>query len=111
MLEDTTRINLLYDFYSSLLTEKQREFLELYYQHDLSLGEVAAESGISRQGVHDLLKRAVRTLEKTEEKLGLVKRFAKQEKAMRRLRQLIISQELTGHARQEALTLLEDLLD
>jgi uncharacterized protein len=44
MLEDTTRINMLYDFYGSLLTEKQREFLELYYQHDLSLAEAAGEA-------------------------------------------------------------------
>jgi predicted DNA-binding protein YlxM (UPF0122 family) len=111
MLEDTTRINMLYDFYSSLLTGKQREFLELYYQHDLSLAEVAAESGISRQAVHDLLKRAVRTLESAEEKLGLVARFAKQEKALRKLKRLLLADDLTGQARQEALALLDEMLD
>lgn len=102
---------MLYDFYSSLLTGKQREFLELYYQHDLSLAEVAAESGISRQAVHDLLKRAVRTLESAEEKLGLVARFAKQEKALRKLKRLLLADDLTGQARQEALALLDEMLD
>jgi predicted DNA-binding protein YlxM (UPF0122 family) len=85
MLEDTTRINLLYDFYGNLLTEKQREYLELYYQDDLSLGEIADNDGISRQGVHDLVKRAVRALENAEERLGLVARFLVQEKELQRL--------------------------
>jgi uncharacterized protein len=111
MLEDTTRINMLYDFYGSLLTEKQREFLELYYQHDLSLAEAADESGISRQGVHDILKRAVRTLERAEEKLGLIARFAEQEKTLLKIRRILLADELTAAARHEALSLLEGLLE
>lgn len=91
MLEDTTRINLLYDFYGNLLTEKQREYLELYYQDDLSLGEIADNDGISRQGVHDLVKRAVRALENAEERLGLVARFLVQEKELQRLRDLLVA--------------------
>ncbi len=100
---------MLYDFYGNLLTDKQREILELYYQHDLSLAEIAAEGGISRQGVHDLVKRAVRTLEKAEEKMGLVERFAGQEKLLRRLREILSADVLDEVARLEALSLLDKL--
>lgn len=65
-------INLLYDFYGPLLTDKQRRFIELYYAHDLSLAEVAEQVGISRQAVYDILKRSVKALKGYEEKLGLV---------------------------------------
>ncbi|HAA38012.1 MAG TPA: hypothetical protein DCE00_03975 [Firmicutes bacterium] len=111
MLEDTTRINLLYDFYGNLLTEKQREYLELYYQDDLSLGEIADNDGISRQGVHDLVKRAVRALENAEERLGLVARFLVQEKELQRLRDLLSSSEMPEDARREALNIVERLME
>ena len=111
MLEDTTRINLLYDFYGNLLTEKQREYLELYYQDDLSLGEIADNDGSSRQGVHDLVKRAVRALENAEERLGLVARFLVQEKELQRLRDLLSSSEMPEDARREALNIVERLME
>ena len=111
MLEDTTRINLLYDFYGNLLTEKQRECLELYYQDDLSFGEIADMSGISRQGVHDLLKRAAKTLEKAEERLVLVQRFMAQEKELRRLRDILIGEAIPPDERREALAIIDRLLD
>ena len=111
MLEDTTRVNLLYDFYGNLLTEKQRECLEFYYQHDLSLAEIADHSNISRQGVHDLLKRSVKTLEKAEIRLGMVARFATQDKDLRRLREIIAHDQLGSQEREEALTIVDRLLD
>lgn len=111
MLEDTTRVNLLYDFYGNLLTERQRDLLELYYQHDLSLSEVADESGISRQGVHDMLKRAVRTLERAEERLGLVARFKEQQAALRNIKELLSRQKEQSHDLQAALILLDKLID
>lgn len=111
MLEDTTRVNLLYDFYGSLLTERQRDLLELYYQHDLSLSEVADESGISRQGVHDMLKRAVRTLERAEERLGLVARFKEQQAVLRKIKDILSRQEDRNQDLQTVLKLLEKLID
>ncbi len=71
------RITLLYDFYGSLLTPKQHEVIRLYYEYDLSLGEIAAEFKISRQAVHDILKRAERSLEAYEAKLGLLAGYLK----------------------------------
>ncbi len=64
----------LLDFYGGLLTDKQRETVEYYYNDDLSLGEIAENLGISRQGVRDSIKRAETVMIDMEEKLGLVKK-------------------------------------
>ncbi len=74
-IDDITRQSLLYDFYGALLTERQRGVMELYHEENLSLAEIAAEMGISRQGVHDALKKAERALKEYEAKLGLVEKF------------------------------------
>ncbi|MBQ8231928.1 MAG: YlxM family DNA-binding protein [Lachnospiraceae bacterium] len=68
---------LLYDFYGELLTEHQRSIYEDAVFNDMSLGEIAEERGISRQGVHDLIKRCDKILQDYESKLHLVERFAK----------------------------------
>jgi len=73
-LSKTTRINLLFDFYEPLLTEKQRTFLKYYFHDDFSLGEIAGEFGISRQAVYEHIKRAEQVLESYEGKLGLLVR-------------------------------------
>jgi hypothetical protein len=67
---------LLYDFYGELLTEHQQCIYEDVVFNDMSLGEIAAENGISRQGVHDLIKRCDKILQNYESKLHLVERFA-----------------------------------
>lgn len=69
-------INILMDFYGQLLSERQYEMMDMYYNQDLSLGEIAEEVGISRQGVRDLVKRGEKQLIEFEEKLGLVERFS-----------------------------------
>ncbi|MCR5591542.1 MAG: DNA-binding protein [Lachnospiraceae bacterium] len=76
-MDDIAKKNLLYDFYGELLTEHQRLIYEDAVYNDCSLSELASEYGISRQGVHDLLKRCDRILEDYEEKLKLVERFMK----------------------------------
>ena len=74
--DDVTRQSLLYDFYGELLTQRQKEVMELYNEENLSLAEIAEEFGISRQGVHDALHKAQKALEEYERKLGLVERFS-----------------------------------
>ena len=69
---------MLFDFYGELLTDKQREYFDLHYNSDLSLAEIAESSGISRQGVWDIIRRAEAILRETEEKTGLVARFQAQ---------------------------------
>ncbi|MBA7694765.1 hypothetical protein ES703_103378 [subsurface metagenome] len=70
-LSQRVRTNLLFDFYGSLLTERQKKFVKLYFCEDLSLGEIAQRFRISRQAVYDTLKKARESLEKYEKKLHL----------------------------------------
>ena len=66
---------LLFDFYGELLTDHQKEIYEQFVLEDLSLGEIAREAGISRQGVHDLIRRCNQTLKGYEDKLHLIEKF------------------------------------
>ncbi len=66
---------LLFDFYGELLTERQKQIFQAVVMEDLSFSEVGGEYGITRQGVHDMIKRCGRILAGYEEKLGLVRRF------------------------------------
>lgn len=68
-------IALLFDFYGEMLTEKQRDMIELYYEDDLSLAEIAENEGITRQGVRDSIKRAEAQLIDMEQRLHLADRF------------------------------------
>lgn len=74
-MEKLAKRSLLVDFYGPLLTEKQRNVWDFHYQQDLSLSEIAEVENISRQAIHDLLKRTERILSEYEDKLGLVERF------------------------------------
>jgi len=76
---------MLYDFYGELLTEHQKQIYEDAVYNDMSLSEIAAEHGISRQGVHDLLKRCNKLLEDYESKLHLVEKFEKTKASVREL--------------------------
>ncbi|WP_213423297.1 putative DNA-binding protein [Bhargavaea massiliensis] len=75
LLEKTTRMNFLFDFYQALLTEKQRSYMDLYYLNDLSLGEIAEQYEISRQAVYDNIRRTEAMLEEYEQKLQLFSKF------------------------------------
>jgi predicted DNA-binding protein YlxM (UPF0122 family) len=69
------RMTMLYDFYGELLTDRQKEFFDLYYNEDLSLAEIAENYGISRQGVRDVIVRAEGVMTEMEDKTGIIKRF------------------------------------
>ncbi len=75
MLEKTEHVVMLKDFYGPLLTEKQQHVLNLYYENDWSLAEIAASLNITRQAIFDLLKRAESSLVEYEKKLGLMAKF------------------------------------
>ena len=79
---------LLYDFYGDLLTEHQRQVYEAAVFNDMSLGEIATEQGITRQGVHDLIKRCDKILTDYEAKLHLVERFEKAKEKIARINDL-----------------------
>ena len=74
-MNEILKQTLLYDFYGELLTDHQKEIYEQVVLEDYSLSETAKDAGISRQGVHDMIKRCTKTLEGYEEKLHLVAKF------------------------------------
>ena len=77
MKNQAYRMTLLYDFYGDMLTDRQKEFYDLYYNEDLSLAEIAENYGITRQGVRDVIVRAEATLTELEDKTGIIRRFHK----------------------------------
>ena len=88
-MEKIVEQGLLYDFYGELLTEHQRHIYEDVVFHDMSLSEIAEEQGISRQGVHDLIKRCSQALAGYEEKLHLVERFMSVKKRVEQIDELL----------------------
>ena len=84
-MEKIVKQGLLYDFYGELLTEHQRQVYEAVVYENLSLAEIAAEQGISRQGVHDIVKRCDKMLLAYEEKLKLVAKFMKIQKQVQEI--------------------------
>lgn len=103
---------LLYDFYGELLTEHQKEIYEQFISEDLSLSEIAETAGISRQGVHDLIKRCNKILEGYEEKLHLVEKFLSIKAKVQRMEELLEQEdayERIEHIREIADEILEEL--
>lgn len=89
MLDKVLKIGLLLDFYGALLTEKQQQCLEIHYLHDLSLSEIASEFKVSRQAVHDILKRAEQILIEYEDKLKLVERYQQEQQIIKQTYDLV----------------------
>lgn len=85
--------SLLYDFYGDLLSQRQGEIIQLYTQENYSLGEIASELGISRQAVHDALRNGRKSLEKYENRLGLVQRFLETEEVIAEIDERIMELE------------------
>ena len=81
--KNTEVYSMLYDYYGMLLSERQREVFDLYYEENYSLSEIAVDIGISRQAVHISLDKARQELEGFEEKLGLIAKHAEYEMVLR----------------------------
>ena len=99
-------IGQLFDLYGELLTGRQKDVVDLYYNDDLSLSEVAAECGITRQGVRDALVKAEAQLTGCEERLGLLK---KQKETERTLREVIAGLEALESCGADTAALIEKL--
>lgn len=101
--------SMLFDFYGELLTDKQREYFDLHYNEDLSLAEIAEQSGISRQGVWDIIRRAEAAMTEIEEKTGLIKRFNERNAALAEIRAELL--ELSNLVQGRALKLVRGISD
>lgn len=108
-MKDLT-VSLLLDFYGNLLPEKQLDMMEQYYGDDLSLSEIAQNSGITRQGVHDNIRRAAGELKDYEEKLGLLKRFSDISDAANQIRDML-STELSEDNVKKIYSLLDVIIE
>lgn len=113
-MEKIVEQGFLYDFYGELLTEHQKKIYEDVVYHDLSLAEIAKENGISRQGVHDLVRRCDSILQDYEDKLHLIARFMKVKENVLRLQTLgndedITREELVEKIRLFSREILEEL--
>lgn len=109
MLEKTTRMNYLYDFYHSLLTPKQQSYMSLYYLDDYSLGEIADEYDVSRQAVYDNIRRTEAMLEEYEEKLLLFQKFQERSRLLRELKDLLSGNDTTKQVILKLVAELENL--
>lgn len=90
-MDERTKINFLYDFYGTLLTDRQRELFQYHYQYDLSLGEIAENFGISRQAVHDLLRRTIAQFNNYESRLQLLARHLQRQKLLEQLDSALVA--------------------
>ena len=88
-MEKNLFISVLLDYYGPVLTDKQREVVEYYYNEDLSLAEIAEHAGISRQGVRDAIKRGEATLLEMEQKLGFAAKNSRVADGLEKIRALI----------------------
>ncbi|MCO4330792.1 putative DNA-binding protein [Staphylococcus hyicus] len=101
----TIRMNYLFDFYQSLLTEKQRNYLRLFYLEDYALSEIAETFDVSRQAVYDNIRRTGDLVEDYENKLGLYRRFTRRQELYELMKQALEQPEiLKGYIKE-----LEDL--
>lgn len=105
---DALEMTLLFDYYGDLLTERQRLCIDMRYNQDLSLGEIAQELGVSRQGVYDNLNRAEALLRNMEEKTGCVSRDLKCRKVCERI--AAMAEGLANHADPAVSRIAEEIL-
>jgi len=116
MRDETLQMTMLFDFFGDLLTDKQREYFDLYHNEDLSLSEIAEKAGISRQGVCDIIRRAENSLTELEEKTGVVRKWwetrAQLEQSKASARELLLASESENGVNDTArkvVQLLEEL--
>jgi predicted DNA-binding protein YlxM (UPF0122 family) len=112
MSVDKLQKTMLFDFYGDLLTNKQREYYDLYHNEDLSLSEIAESAGITRQGVYDIITRAEHTLMEMEEKTGIIRRFIEMQSEITKA--VNLAEEIKKHTQDEVIAVkagqLADLL-
>lgn len=107
MFEKKVRLDDLYEFYGKMLTEKQNEIMSLYCEMDYSLGEISEICGISRQAVHDTIKRTEKTLENYESQLKLYDKFQEKQTAFERI--LDISNQIETLKNENAMDLINEI--
>ncbi|MEQ8199985.1 MAG: YlxM family DNA-binding protein [Syntrophomonadaceae bacterium] len=109
MLEKVSQVVLLKDFYGPLLTAKQQDVLNMHYEDDWSLSEIANSMNTSRQAVYDLAKRAEGILQEYEDKLGLVAKFQRIGQNLDELRLILEDAKVDNPRLSQAVSLIEEI--
>ncbi len=111
-LDEIVYLSILYDFYGELLSDHKKQIFEDYVLNDLSLSEIAAEQGISRQGVYDIVKRCTQELRDYESKLSLVSKFQSIKDKLGNIKDIIKETTQTGNVTllSGITTLADDIL-
>jgi hypothetical protein len=104
MLKKTIRMTMLFDFYGSLLTDKQQKIIKSYFYNDLSLSEIADNIGISRQGVYDHLKRSEKSLKEYENKLDLLSKYNEIRRNINELEDMLVEKNILSSKRSDELS-------
>ena len=111
-IEERVELSLLYDFYGALLKDNQRRRFEASILDDYNLAEIAEDENITRQGVHDAIKRACKQLRGYEEKLGLVEKFEKQKELVKKLHVILKGMDISDENRlKEVFSIIDEILD
>ncbi|MFR2012146.1 MAG: YlxM family DNA-binding protein [Christensenellales bacterium] len=110
-IEERVELSLLYDFYGALLKDNQRRMFEASILDDYNLSEIAEDENITRQGVHDAIKRACKQLRGYEEKLGLVAKFEKQKELVKRLHVILKEMNTDDGELKEVFSIIDEILD
>lgn len=111
-IEERVELSLLYDFYGALLKENQRRMFEASILDDYNLAEIAEDENITRQGVHDAIKRACKQLREYEQKLGLVEKFEKQKELVKKLHIILKGINIGDEGElEEVYSIIDEILD
>ena len=111
-IEERAELSLLYDFYGALLKENQRRMFEASILDDYNLAEIAEDENITRQGVHDAIKRACKQLREYEQKLGLVEKFEKQKELVKKLHVILKGMNIGDEGElEEVYSIIDEILD
>ena len=111
-IEERVELSLLYDFYGALLKENQRRMFEGSILDDYNLAEIAEDENITRQGVHDAIKRACKQLREYEQKLGLVEKFEKQKELVKKLHIILKGMNIGDEGElEEVYSIIDEILD
>ena len=111
-IEERLELSLLYDFYGALLKENQRRMFEGSILDDYNLAEIAEDENITRQGVHDAIKRACKQLREYEQKLGLVEKFEKQKELVKKLHIILKGMNIGDEGElEEVYSIIDEILD
>ena len=111
-IEERVELSLLYDFYGALLKENQRRMFEASILDDYNLAEIAEDENITRQGVHDAIKRACKQLREYEQKLGLIEKFEKQKELVKKLHIILKGMNIGDEGElEEVYSIIDEILD